>query len=502
MKSTLERTENKAVFKIALDFDEWNAEIEKAYNRTKKRYKVPGFRPGHAPRRFIERYYGESVFFEEAVDLCINRVYGEQIEAHPELDIFGQPDVAFEKAEEGEAFAFSMTVTLYPEIKLEKYKGIKLPKIEYNVTDADVDGAIDAALHRASRLVKVDRAAENGDVTLIDYVGTVDGVAFEGGTAKDYELKLGSGSFIPGFEDGLIGATAGEHRDVAVKFPDEYHAEELKGKDAVFAVTVKEVRAEEIPALDEEFVKDHSNGCNTVDEYKAQVRSNLEQSAAQRTRSERIDAAMNAITDSVKCTIDEKIISAEVERMYDDFAHRMSHYGIKPEDYLKYSNSSPEKYRADSRPQAERTVKMRLIMRAIVEAEKLEPTEDEIKAKLDDEKLQHEAKNNRVSPVTLAANDIVTEKFFDFLIANNEYVLDKAEEPEQKPEEPAEEKPAKKPAAKKSAAKKASSTSAEESAEEKPAKKTAAKKADGEPAAKKTAAKKATAKKPTDKDGE
>lgn len=483
MKSNLEKKNNQAVFKIALDAAEWDAELENAYNRTKKRYKIPGFRPGHAPRRYIERHYGAGVFFDAAVDYCINRVYGEQLAAHPELNVFGNPDVSFEKAEEGEAFAFSMTVTLYPDIKLGAYTGIKLPKIEYNVTDEDVDKQIDAALHRASRLVKVERAAQNGDVTVIDYVGTVDGVAFNGGTATDHELKLGSGQFIPGFEEQLVGAVAGEKRDVKVKFPDEYHAEELKGKDAVFAVTVKEVREEEIPALDDAFVKDHSS-VETVDEYKADIRKNLVASAEQRARNERIDAVMNAVTDAVECEIPDKIVNAEVDRLYDDFAHRMSQYGIKPEDYLKYSNSSVAQFREENRPHAARNVKMRLVMRAIIDAEKLEPTEDEIKAKLDDPRLhaqfEHDAKHSGVSPAELAANDALTDKFFDFLLSHNEFVLDKAED---KAEEKSEDKPktaAKKPAAKKTADGAAKKPASGGTAAKKPAAKKTEDKKDGE----------------------
>ncbi len=272
MKSTFEKNLNEAVFREALNNEEWNAEIENAYNRTKGKYKVPGFRPGKAPRRFIEMHYGAGVFFDAAVDMCINRVYREELNKHPELEVFGQPEVSFEKAEEGEAFAFTFKVTLYPEVKLGDYKGIKLPKIEYNVSDEDVDTRIKADLAQAARNVSKDGAAANGDITVIDYVGTVDGVEFEGGKAEKYELKLGSGSFIPGFEDGLVGAVKGEERDVKVKFPDEYHAENLKGKDAVFHVKVNDVMTEEIPELTDEFVKDRGR-YETVAEYKAGIRS-------------------------------------------------------------------------------------------------------------------------------------------------------------------------------------------------------------------------------------
>lgn len=449
MKATFDKTKNEAVFKIALTPEEWEKELENAYNRTKGKYKVHGFRPGKAPRRMIEAYYGAGVFFDAAVDLCINRVYREQLAAHPELDVFGQPDVAFEKAGEGEAFAFTITVTLNPEIKLGEYKGIKLPKIEYNVTDEDVDVRINAELRQASRQVSVDRPAANGDTVLIDYVGTVDGVEFDGGKAEKYELKLGSGTFIPGFEDGLIGAVKGENRDVKVKFPDEYHAENLKGKDAVFNVTVHDVTTEEIPELTDEFVKDRGR-YETVDEYKAATRETLEKTFAARQRNERIDAAMKAITDNAECDIPEKIVAAEVERLWDEFAHQMSHYGISPEDYLKYNNSTPEKFREERKEPAARNVKMRNVMRAIIEAEKIDVTPDEVRAKLADPQyraeLEHEAHHHGGRPEEYAFNEILTDKFFDFLLANNEFVTEvKKDEPQA----------AKKPAAKKSTAKKA-----------------------------------------------
>lgn len=485
MKTTFDKKQNEATFREALDAKEWEAELENAYNRTKGRYKVAGFRPGKAPRKFIEMHYGPGVFFDAAVDLCINRVYHEELEKHPELEVFGQPEVSFEKAEEGEAFAFTMKVTLYPEVKLGDYKGIKLPKIEYNVSDEDVDGRIKLELNQASRTVPSDKPAEDGNIAVIDYVGTVDGVEFEGGKAENYELKLGSNTFIPGFETGLIGAAKGEERDVKVKFPEEYHAENLKGKDAVFHVKVNDVLREDVPELTDEWVKERGR-YESVEEYKAGTRTSLEANAKNRERNDRIDAAMKAITDNAECVVAEEIIKAEVERMYADFEHQMSHYGIKPEDYLKYNNSSPEQFRAERKEPAERNVKMRRVMRAIIDAEKLEADEAEVKAKLRDPQyraeLEHEVHHNGGSVEEYAYNDILTNKFFDFLLENNEFT-------EEKPAEEKSEKPAaKKTAAKKPAAKKATETT---EAEKPAAKKPAAKK----PAAKKPATKKADDKK-------
>lgn len=464
MKATFEKKEQEAIFKCSLDKAEWDKELDAAYNRTKKRYKIPGFRPGHAPRRMIEMHYGQGVFFDAAVDECISRAYEEQMTAHPELNTYGQPEVSFEKPEGDDAFAFSMKVSLYPEPKLGDYKGIKLPKIEYNVSDEEVDKRIEQDLAHASRLVKADREAKLGDTVTIDYVGTVDGVEFEGGKANGYDLKLGSNTFIPGFEDGLVGVKEGEERDVKVKFPDEYHAEELKGKDAVFHVTAHEVRYEEVPALDDAFVKDHTK-YETVADYKKGLKADLVKAAENRERNEKIDAAMNAVTDNAECDVPEKLITAEVDRMFHELEHQLSHYGMKVEDYLKYNNSSVDAFKAERHDVAARNIKMRLVMRAIIDAEKIEATDEEAQAKLDEDaalrrECEAEAKEHGGDPAEYAKNDVISQKFFDLLINSNEFVLDEAKE----------EKAEKKPAAKKTSEKKA------DAAEEKPAKKPAAKK--------------------------
>ncbi|MDE6201500.1 MAG: trigger factor [Clostridiales bacterium] len=454
MKSNLQLEKNEASFKIALTPEEWEAEIENAYNRTKGRYKVAGFRPGKAPRKFIEMHYGAGVFFDAAVEYCINRVYREEINKHPELEVFGQPDVSFDKAGEGEAFAFTIKVTLYPEVKLGEYKGIKLPKIEYNVTDEDVENRIKAELTQSARSVSTDKPAEIGNITVIDYVGTVDGVEFEGGKANNHELKLGSGAFIPGFEDGLVGAVKGEERDVKVKFPEDYHAENLKGKDAVFHVKVNDVLVEEIPELTEDWVKERGR-YDSVEAFKAGIRSTLESSAADRQRNARIDAVMRQVSDNAECDIPEAIVNAEVDRMYHEFEHQMAAYGIKPEDYLKYSNSSVEQFRADRKEPATRNVKMRQVMRAIIKAENIDVTEEEVKQKLRDPavraELEHVVHHNGGTVEEYAYNDMITDKFFDLLLTANEFVLEESEQPK------TEEKPAtaKKPAAKKTTAKKA-----------------------------------------------
>ncbi len=490
MKSTFDKKATEATFKIALDNAEWEAEINDAYNRTKKRYKIPGFRPGKAPRKYIEMHYGAGVFFDAAVDACINRIYGEETDKHSELRVFGQPDVAFDKPEDGYAFAFTLTVSLYPDAKLGEYKGIKLRKIEYNVSDGDLTDRIDQDLKHAARLVTVDRAAKNGDTVTIDFVGTVDGVEFEGGKAEGHELKLGSNSFIPGFEDQLIGVKAGEERDVKVKFPEDYHAENLKGKDAVFHVTAHEVRVEEVPALDDEFVKSHTK-YETVDAYKTGLKADLEKAAADRQRNERIDAVVAAVVDRAECEIPAKIVDAEIDRMFHEMEHNLSHYGIGVDDYLKYNKSSVAQFRSERRESAERNVKTREVMRAIIDAEKLEVTDEEVQKKFDSDEAfrkqcEHEEHHHGASAVAVAKNDLLLDKFFDLLLSNNEFILD--EDSKDVADKPA----------KKTAAKKSDTTEKSETAKAPAAKKTATKKADAadktasekKPAAKKTTAKK------------
>ena len=483
MKSTFEKKELEAVFKITVEDADWESAVNKAYNRTKGKYKIPGFRPGKAPRRMIELHYGPDVFFNEAVDECVNDAYYEQLSAHPELDVFGQPEVNFDKPADGAKLAFTITVTLNPVVKLGEYKGIKLPKIEYNVSDEDVQARIDADLKHASRNVEVDRPAKLGDVTVIDFEGSVDGVKFDGGTAQNHELKLGSNSFIPGFEDGLVGAVKGEERDVKVKFPEEYHADNLKGKDAVFHVTVKEVREEQVPALDDAFVADHTKYA-TVDEYKSGLRADMEKQYKSRERNERIDAVMGAAADNAECKIADKIIAAEVDRMYHDMEQQLkSYYNIGIEDYLKYQNSTPETYKEESRERAITNIKLRNVMREIIDAEKIDVTDDEIKAKIvSDHKYAHAAEHGG-SAENYAANDIILDKLFDFMLANNEFVLDKTEKSE-KTKKTGKSDNGEKPAAKKTATKKpAAKKSADETA--------AATDGEKKPAAKKTTAAKA-----------
>lgn len=455
MESKVTVGSNNVKFEFELNAADWEQHIEQAYKRDARKYKVPGFRPGHAPRKVIELHYGPMVFIDSAVDHAVNECYFEEISKHSELNIYGQPKIDFPKIDESKkdvAFAFTATVALTPKVELTDYKGIELEKIDYPTTDKTVEDYIAAELKRASRLVKIDRAAQKDDVVNIDYVGTIDGVAFEGGTATKTDLTIGSGQFIAGFEEQLIGKKAGDKCDVKVKFPDDYHGEEVKGKDAVFAVTVNEVKYSEIPELNDEFVKDHS-GKSTVDEYKADIKDMLEKQNKSRTREERFDVAIKAIADRVELDIPEVMIDDEVENMVDNLRNSISQQmpGLELEKYLEYTGTTLEKLKQERRSTAQEHVKLRLVLRALIEKEKLAVSDDELNKKVQ-EVAESNGKTydeyltllgaNKDEAFAYFKNDLLMDKAVSFVIDNNKFVLDKAPEP-------------KKAAAKKPTAKKA-----------------------------------------------
>lgn len=472
METKLNVENSEAKFEFSFNKEDWEQQLNAAYERTKGKYKVPGFRPGHATRKIIELHYGPMAFFDEAMDGAMNFAYGSALDAHPELNTYGQPKVELGKTDEDTPFAFTATVALIPEPELGAYTGLKLLKHEHKVTDEAVKLAIDAELKKAARIVTATRPAQDKDTVNIDYVGSVDGVEFEGGKAEKQDLVLGSNTFIPGFEAQLVGKSAGEECDVNVKFPDDYHAENLKGKDAVFKVKVNEVKFEEVPELNDEFVADHSE-VKTVDEYKANIRKGLETQAERSQKNERFDEAIKAATANAKVTVPAALVDGELDEMLEELEHNISHYapGIKIEDYLKYNGMTVEDFRKDRRETAENQAKTRLVLRAIIAKEKLDATEDDMKAKVKAiaeqagksvEEYEKLIEKNKGQIYNYFANEIVMDKLSDLMLTKNEFVLD----------EPVEEKPAKKPAAKKAAADKADG-------EKKPAaKKPAAKKAE------------------------
>lgn len=464
----------KSTVKLTISFteEEWKDAISKAYLKTRGKYTVPGFRKGKAPQPVLENYYGKGLFYEEAFNYLYTQHYFTILDKEKDnFTAVGEPELNVEEMKDGEGVTLSAIVPVKPEVTIDAYKGLKIKKFEYNVTDAEVETEVKKLLERDATEVEVkDRAAKNGDKVNIDFSGSVDGEKFAGGTAEGYDLVLGSGSFIPGFEEQVVGMKTGDNKDITVKFPDDYQAENLKGKDAVFAIKLHKITEKQLPELTDEFVKKHA-GTETVEEYKAKTREKLEKQAEDRSRDETENSIVNEICKHAKAEIPDAMVESEIDRMVQDFSYRLMYQGIKLEEYLKYLGQSMKDFRAQFTAQAQPRVLQQLVIEKIIKDEKITATDEEVDAKIAEqaksvEKTAEEYKKN-IDPrqVDYIKNDLVITKLFDFLKANNElYSEDKLA--------------AKKPAAKSASAK----------AEDKPAatKTTAAKK----PAAKKTEAKK------------
>ena len=421
MKYTVkQKAENQKEIKITLTAAEWEAENEKAYQANKGKYSLQGFRKGHVPRKVLENVYGAGVFFEEAFNEAFPKYYGEVLDKEKDLFPVDRPDIDIEKIDE-KGIVFSAVVTTKPEVTVTEYKGMKHPKIEYNVTDADIEEEIKKAQERASRLVPVeDRPAEDGDTVLIDYSGSVDGVQFEGGTAEKQTLVLGSHSFIPGFEEGVVGMKTGEEKDLNVKFPEDYHAENLKGKDAVFHVKLHEIKKKEVPEFNDEFVKDVSE-FDTVDAYRADIKKRLEEQNARRATQEMENALVDLILEKTPVNIPDCMIQSQIDSMVQEFEYRLMYQGLKLDDYLKYTGMKPEDLRKSYEDQAKKSVKTRLIFEAIIKQEKIEATEEDKQKKFAEmaEAAKKEVEEFKKSlperQLEYIENEIIIDKLFALL---------------------------------------------------------------------------------------
>ncbi len=472
MNYTIEESKGEVKISFTLDAKEWDDSLNKAYIKNKSRFNIPGFRKGHATRKMIEKMYGEGVFFDDAFNDAFYEAYSKALGEHEEIFPVDDPKVDIDGIDEN-GVKFHAVVTVKPEVTLGEYKGIKVDKVEYNVTADDVNAEIDRARKQASRKVEVDgRAVENGDIVNLDYSGSVDGVKFEGGTASNQELTIGSHAFIPGFEEQMVGMTVGETRDLNVPFPTDYHAKELAGKDSVFTVTVNKILKEEMPELNDEFAKDVSK-FDTLAEYKADVEKRLQEGNDRRANAENENALIEAVTATSSVEIPQCMIDSQIDYLVRDMEYRLMYMyqGMKLEDYLKYTGSNMEELRKSKAEEAKRDVKIRLVLEAIVKAENLDVTDAELDAELAriaesaGKSVEEYRKGVDDRQLSYIKNDLLMKKLIEFLKANNTFEVKKAE---------------KKTAAKKPAAKKA------ENGEEKAA------------APKKTAAKKSTAKKTTE----
>ena len=368
---------NMAKLTIEVSAEELDKAMQNAYLKARGKISIPGFRKGKAPRKMIEQMYGKGIFLEDAVNALIPEHYSKALE-ECDLEIVSQPEIDVTQAEPGKAFIFTAEVAVKPEVTLGEYKGVEVPKSETEVTDEDIDAEIKKEQEKNSRTVTVeDRGAENGDITTIDFEGFVDGVAFEGGKGTDYPLTLGSGSFIPGFEDQLVGAKAGDHVEVNVTFPEEYQAAELAGKAAVFQCDVKKVETKELPELDDDCAQDVSE-FDTLAEYREDVKKNLTEKKEKEARAAKENAAVDKAIENAEMEIPDAMLNTQVRQMMNDFASRMQSQGLTMEQYFQFTGMTAEKMQEEMKPQALKRIQTRLVLEKIAETENIEVSEDEV----------------------------------------------------------------------------------------------------------------------------
>ena len=384
MSLQVERLEhNMAKLTIEVPAEEVEKALQAAYLKERGKISLPGFSKGRVPRQMIEKMYGPEVFYDEAANRMISEAYAKAYD-ECELELVSQPKIEITQLEKGKEFIFTAEVAVKPEVKLGEYKGLKVDKVSTRVTQKEVDEEIDKERERNARTIDVtDRAVQDKDQITLDFEGFVDGVAFEGGKASDYPLTIGSGAFIPGFEDQLIGANIDEEKEINVTFPEEYQAKELAGKAAVFKCTVHSIKAKELPELDDEFVSDVSEKSETVDAYKAEVKAKIKERKENEGKQKREDQSVEQAVANAEMDIPEAMISFQSRQMVDDFARRIMQQGMTMEQYFQFTGLSEEKMMEEFKPEAEKRIRTRLTLEAIVAAENIEVSEERL-----DEELQ------------------------------------------------------------------------------------------------------------------
>ena len=383
MSVKVEKTENKNELKLEFTVESkiFDEGMKKVFNKNAKYFNIPGFRKGKAPFNIVEKYYGDEIFYEDTFNEVVPEIYDNAIKEE-KLDVVSKPQIDIVQMGKGKDLIFTAIVATKPDVKLGKYKGIELNKIEYPVTEKDVNDEINRLADRNSRIISVtDRATEKGDIAVIDFVGTVDGVEFEGGKANNHELELGSGSFIPGFEDQVVGMKIDDVKDVKVKFPEEYFSKDLAGKDAVFKVTLHEIKKKELPEIDDEFAKDVSE-FDTLKDLKADIKSKKEKQNEERAKAELEENAVKVVSEGSELDIPQGMVELELDNMEKDMETRLQYQGMNLEQYLKMLGKTKADFRNESEGPAKDSIKYRLVLDAICKDAKIEAEEKEIDDKV------------------------------------------------------------------------------------------------------------------------
>lgn len=408
-------SKTKVEISFSVNKEEWEEQIKSSFNKNKFKYNLPGFRKGKVPFSILVQRFGMEFFYEEALDDCLNKQYGEILDKE-KLDVIDRPQVDVKEVS-ADGVKATITVVVAPEVVPGQYKGMTFKRESTEATDEEIEAEMKKEQNKRARLVTKEDAAELGDTVVLDYSGSVNGEKFQGGTAEKQTLELGSHSFIPGFEEQVVGLKAGESKDITVTFPTEYHAADLAGKEAVFAITIHEVQKKELPEINDEFVKDIEDDIDTVDQWKEKIAKKISDNKTRSADAKLENDILDAIIKNTEIEIPDAMIEEEIDYRVHELENNMKGYGLKFEDYLKYANTTVEKIREEERPACLHNVQGRLIIEAICKEEKITVTAEDIKAKLEEQGM-NESKA-KADYINYLANTMMVEKFFDFLKANN-----------------------------------------------------------------------------------
>ncbi|MBI5972701.1 trigger factor [Staphylococcus caledonicus] len=433
MTATWEKKEgNEGLLKVTVPAEKVDKALDQAFKKVVKQINVPGFRKGKVPRPIFEQRFGVEALYQDAVDILLPEAYGEAIE-EAGINPVAQPEINVTQIEKGKDFEFEATVTVEPEVQLGDYKGLEIEKQNSELTEEDLQEAIDHSLgHLADMVVKEDGAVEENDTVNIDFNGYVDGEQFEGGQAEGYDLEVGSGSFIPGFEDQLVGMKTGEEKDVVVTFPEEYHAEELAGKEATFKTKVNEIKYKEVPELDDEIANELDSDANSVDEYKENLRKRLSEQKAEEAENVEKEEAINKATENVTIDIPQAMIDTELDRMVQEFGQRIQQQGLDLQTYFQISGQDESQLRKQMKDDAEQRIKTNLTLSAIADKENIEATDEDIDKELEKMSKQFnisvEDIKQTLGNTDIIKNDVRIQKVIDLIRDNAKYVESTKEE--------------------------------------------------------------------------